>query len=149
MPSAARAALPLGVRLVLLAAVGGCASHASPGAAPGAGATTRTITVTSSADACRLSATTAPSGSLTFSVSNAGGDVTEFYLLRADGTVVGEVEDIGPGLSRDLVVQAGPGSYTAACKPGMTGEGVRQPFTVTDSGTPVPSLQSSTETDAS
>ncbi|MBN9375072.1 MAG: PbrT family lead (Pb2+) uptake porter, partial [Cellulomonas sp.] len=98
---------------------------------------------------CRLSATTAPSGSLTFSVSNAGGDVTEFYLLRADGTVVGEVEDIGPGLSRDLVVQAGPGSYTAACKPGMTGEGVRQPFTVTDSGTPVPSLQSSTETDAS
>jgi iron uptake system component EfeO len=149
MPSVAGAGLPLGVGLVLLAGVGGCASNASPGTAPGAGVTTRTITVTSSADACRLSATTAPSGGLTFSVSNAGGDVTEFYLLRADGTVVGEVEDIGPGLSRDLVVQVMPGSYTAACKPGMTGEGVRQPFTVTDSGTPVPSLPSSTETDAS
>ena len=82
-------------------------------------------------------------------MSNTGGDVTEFYLLRADGTVAGEVEDIGPGLSRDLVVQAGPGSYTAACKPGMTGAGIRQPFTVTGSGTPVTSLPSSRETDES
>jgi iron uptake system component EfeO len=147
MPSAARAALPLGVGLVLLAAVTGCAANASPGGTASTGAATGTVTVTSSADACHLSATTAPSGSLTFSVTNTGSDVTEFYLLGADGTTVGEVENIGPGLSRDLVVQAQPGSYTAACKPGMAGDGIRQAFTVTDSGTPVPT--SSTTTDAS
>ena len=36
--------------------------------------------------------------------------VTEFYLLGEDGLrIVGEVENIGPGLTRDLVVQAAPG----------------------------------------
>ena len=148
MPSAARAALPLGVGLVLLAAVTGCATNAAPGGAPGTGTATGTVTVTSSADACHLSTTTAPSGRLTFSVTNTGSDVTEFYLLGSDGKTVGEVENIGPGLSRDLVVQAQPGAYTAACKPGMAGDGIKQAFTVTESGTPVPE-SSSTETDAS
>ena len=133
MLSAARAALPVGVGLVVLA-VTGCVSNASPGATASTGVG-GAITVTSSADACDLSATTVPSGSVTFSVKNTGSDVAEFYLLAADGQrVVGEVEDIGPGLSRDLVVQAAPGSYVAACKPGMSGDGIRHDLTVTDSG---------------
>ena len=44
--------------------------------------------------------------------------VTEFYLLGEDGLrIVGEVENIGPGLARDLVVRAAPGKYFTACKP--------------------------------
>ena len=128
MPTA-RAAFA-GLALVALTAMTGCASHPGPGAATTGDAAA--IRVTSSADACDLSTTTAPAGSLTFSVSNTGTDVTEFYLLSADGQhVVAEVEDIGPGLSRDLVVHAEPGTYVAACKPGMKGDGIRQDFTVT------------------
>ena len=41
------------------------------------------------------------------------------------------MENIGPGLSRDLVVTAPEGSYYTACKPGMVGDGIRQAFTVT------------------
>ena len=53
---------------------------------------------------------TAPSGTLTFRVTNTGDDITEFYLLGEDELrVVGEVENVGPGLTRDLVVQAAPG----------------------------------------
>ncbi len=117
------------VSAVLLA---GCASTATTGAAAsGEGS----ITVDSSDDACTVSAGEAPSGVLQFAVTNSGSDVTEFYVLGADGLqVVGEVENIGPGLSRDLVVQAAPGSYTLACKPGMVGDGIRSTFTVTDSG---------------
>jgi iron uptake system component EfeO len=97
-----------------------------------------TLTVTSTADACDVSATTAPSGTLQFSVTNAGDDVTEFYLLGEDGLrVISEVENVGPGLSRDLVVQVKPGTYYTACKPGMVGDGIRSEFTVTDSGTEV------------
>jgi len=82
-----------------------------------------------------VSAVSAPSGSLTFSVTNAGTKVNEFYLLGADGLrILGEVENIGPGLSRDLVLTAAPGSYFTACKPGMVGAGIRAPFTVSDSG---------------
>ena len=39
-----------------------------------------------------------------------------------------------PGLSRDLVVNVPAGNYVPACKPGMTGKGIRSDFTVTDSG---------------
>ena len=85
-----------------------------------------TITVTSSDDACELSATEVGSGTVTFKVKNTGSKVTEFYLYAGDGNrVVGEVENIGPGLTRDLVVTASPGKYLTACKPGMRGDGIR------------------------
>jgi len=94
-----------------------------------------TVSVTSTATECRISTATAPSGTVTFKVTNGGNDVTEFYVLGEDGVqVVGEVENIGPGLTRDLVIQARPGAYFTACKPGMTGDGIKAPFTVTDSG---------------
>ena len=94
------------------------------------------LTVDSSADACAVSANEAPSGNLSFSVTNSGDQVTEFYLLAEDGLrIVGEVENIGPGLSRDLVVQLAPGNYLTTCKPGMGGDGIdKTAFTVTDSG---------------
>ncbi len=91
------------------------------------------IKVRSTADACEVSAAEAPSGSVVFEVTNDGSQVTEFYLLGDDGLrIVGEVENIGPGLTRNLVVEAAPGNYFTACKPGMVGDGIRAPFTVTD-----------------
>lgn len=99
--------------------------------------TDNTITVDSSANDCVLSANEAPSGNLVFSVTNSGDQVTEFYLLGDDGLrIVGEVENIGPGITRELVVLAKPGEYFTVCKPGLSGEGVgKAAFTVTDSGT--------------
>lgn len=93
------------------------------------------ISVTSTDDKCEVSAGEAQSGTVSFSVKNAGSKVTEFYLLGEDGLrIVGEVENIGPGLTRDLVLTAQPGQYFTACKPGMIGEGLRADFTVADSG---------------
>ncbi|MFF5791682.1 iron uptake system protein EfeO [Paeniglutamicibacter sp. NPDC012692] len=90
------------------------------------------IQVTSTAEACTVSAVTAPGGTMKFSVKNEGTEVTEFYLLAEDGLrIVGEVENVGPGLSRDLVVIAPEGKYFTACKPGMVGDGIRAAFTVT------------------
>lgn len=94
----------------------------------------RTVTVTSTDDGCELSAVEAPSGTLTFDVTNDGSQVTEFYLLGEDGLrIVGEVENIGPQLSRELVVNAPAGTYVTACKPGMKGDGIRADFTVSES----------------
>ena len=94
-----------------------------------------TITVDSSADSCDLTSAKAPSGNLVFNVKNTGNEVTEFYFYAEDGLrIVGEIENVGPGLSRDLVVRAAPGTYVASCRPGMTGKGIRTDFTVTDSG---------------
>ncbi len=127
------AALAAGCGILLATACTPNASAESPdGVSDG-------LTVTSTTDECAVSASTAESGPLTFAITNAGDQVTEFYLLAEDGLrIVSEVENIGPGISRDLVVNAQPGSYYTVCKPGMVGDGVgRAGFTVTDSGTAV------------
>ena len=94
------------------------------------------ISVTSTDNTCDVTSAEAPSGTVRFAVQNTGSQVTEFYVLGEDGLqVLGEVENIGPALSRDLVVQVPPGTYELACKPGMVGDGIRTSFTVTDSGT--------------
>ena len=93
------------------------------------------VTVTSTDSDCHVSDVEAPSGNVVFTVTNGGSKVTEFYLLGRDGLqIIGEVENIGPGLTRDLVLRATPGSYFTACKPGMVGDGIRADFKVTDSG---------------
>ena len=46
-------------------------------------------------------------------------------------TVVAEVENIGPGTSRDMTADLAPGTYEIACKPGQTGDGIRAQLTVT------------------
>lgn len=127
-------ALGAATALVTLA---GCTDNApSAGSAGSAGSSgSGALAVTSTDSACEVSANQAGSGNLVFNVTNGGSKVTEFYLLADDGLrIVGEVENIGPGLSRDLVVRAAPGNYYTACKPGMVGDGIRSAFTVTDSG---------------
>src|SRR5256885_3886847 len=72
-----------------------------------------------------------PAGRHTFAVSNKGTKVTEFYVYAAGDRVVGEVENITPGLRRTLVVDLAAGTYQVACKPGMVGDGIRTALTVT------------------
>jgi iron uptake system component EfeO len=131
--SAPAAASLTALALAALVALTGCV----PNATSAAGSTE--LTVDSNADACTVSAAEAPSGTLSFTVTNSGDQVTEFYLLGDDGLrIVGEAENIGPGLSRTLVVQVSAGDYFTVCKPGMVGAGVgKAAFTVTDSGSPI------------
>lgn len=94
------------------------------------------ITVDASDTACKLSGTQAATGPSTFVITNNGTKVTEFYVYSEGERVMGEVENISPGLQRKLIVQLSePGKYQTACKPGMIGDGIRGDFTVT--GAPV------------
>ena len=93
-----------------LLAFTGCTDNAP--AATGTAAAGRSLSVTASDTECKVSAGTAPSGTLTFAVTNTGTLVNEFYLLAADGLrIIAEVENIGPGLTRELVLSAPTGSY--------------------------------------
>jgi iron uptake system component EfeO len=117
-------------------ALAGCTDNTTTdNAGAAANANPRALTVQSTDTECKVSANTAPSGPLTFAVTNGGSKVTEFYLYGEDGLrIIGEVENIGPGITRELVMRVEPGSYITACKPGMIGEGIRAPFSVSDSG---------------
>lgn len=103
------------------------------GCVPNGGGSATSITVTSSAKACTVSASSAPRGTIHFTVTNTADAVTEFYLLGSDGTtVVGEVENVTPGVKRQLTAHVTPGTYYTECKPGMAERAVgRATFTVT------------------
>ena len=122
------------IRVVALSActllAAGCGAKQS--ATPQSGtATAPPVTVSATDTECGLSAAESGPGATTFVVSNNGTKVTEFYVYDKDDKVLAEVENISPGLQRQLTVDlTEPGTYRLACKPGMVGDGVRADFTV-------------------
>ncbi|CAN5599566.1 imelysin family protein [soil metagenome] len=90
------------------------------------------VTVAATDTECALSGTEGATGANTFTITNNGTKVQEFYVYDEGDRVMGEVENISPGLSRKLIVQlTEPGTYTTACKPGMIGDGIRADYKVT------------------
>lgn len=108
----------------------GCATDSAGG---DAGAQATVVQVTSSEGACELTPSSVPVGPVSFEVTNDGSSATEFYAYAVDGSVLGEVEDIGSGLTRDMTVEYdSAGTYPTACKPGMVGDGIAADLEVTD-----------------
>lgn len=124
-------ALTGGIVVTIALGLAGCVAN---DAGSGGGATS--IAVTSTATTCSVAAASAPSGTVHFTVTNTADAVTEFYLLGSDKQqVVGEVENVTPGVTRTLTVRLKPGTYYTECKPGMAERPVgRAPFTVTPAG---------------
>ncbi|KQU39418.1 MULTISPECIES: iron uptake system protein EfeO [unclassified Rhodococcus (in: high G+C Gram-positive bacteria)] len=90
------------------------------------------IVVDATDSSCDVGTTSAQTGSSTFQVTNNGSKVTEFYVYGEGDRVMGEIENIGPGVSRQLIVALPePATYQTACKPGMVGDGLRGDFVVT------------------
>lgn len=113
--------------LTLLAACGG--GSATGGSADAEAADD--ITVTASDSACEVGTAELEAGTHQFTVTNTGSSVTEFYVYAEGDRIMGEVENIAPGVARSLLVELPAGEYQTACKPGMTGDGIRNALTVT------------------
>ena len=106
----------------------GCTSGSS-------GSSGSTYDIKADDQSCQVRPTTVSAGDVSFRVENTGSQVTEVYVYAKQGAtfsdVVGEVEDVGPGTTQDLSVTLDPGRYEVACKPGMTGDGIRAALHVT------------------
>ncbi|HEV7184445.1 MAG TPA: iron uptake system protein EfeO [Leifsonia sp.] len=98
-------------------------SFALTGCVPNrASADAEALSVTLNDDKCTVSSDTAPSGPITFQVTNKGADVNEFEILADDKLrIAGEKENIGPGITVNYVVQLSEGKYFTACRKGMVG----------------------------
>jgi iron uptake system component EfeO len=121
--------MALAVMSAVLAAGCGGGGDASGTGTSGSG---DAIAVDAGETTCEVAEATLPAGRHTFAVSNSASQVTEVYVYASGDRVVGEVENIGPGTKRDLTVDLPAGEYEVACKPGMAGDGIRTPLTVTD-----------------
>ncbi|MBI3215783.1 MAG: cupredoxin domain-containing protein [Mycobacterium sp.] len=132
-PSTAKAGVAALAALLAGVSLTSCtAKESSAPATSGDKAAPAEITVTATDDGCELSGTQGATGANTFVITNNGNKVTEFYVYGEGERVMGEVENISPGLNRKLIVQlTEPGTYQTACKPGMVGDGIRGDFTVT------------------
>ncbi|MET8089039.1 iron uptake system protein EfeO [Micromonospora sp. NPDC005220] len=95
------------------------------------------IVVKASDTACEVGSTDLDAGTATFKITNSGAKVTEFYVYADGDRVMGEVENIAPGLSRELHVELPAGTYETACKPGMSGKGIRGALKVSGSAQPL------------
>jgi iron uptake system component EfeO len=128
--------LALGAVPAVALALTGCGDDKT---APSADASKGTgkIAVTATETECKLARTESASGLVTFTVSNKGAKVTEFYVYAPGDRIVGEVENIAPGLTRDLIVELPAGTYETACKPGMIGNGIRGSFKATGESKPL------------
>ena len=93
-----------------------------------------TVAVAGTDSACQVGDTTLPAGNIRFNLTNKGKLTTELYVLGEKDRIIDEVENITPGVTRALDVNLKAGTYTLACKPGQTGDGIRQKITVTGAG---------------
>ena len=95
----------------------GCTENTSAGnAGAAASENPRALTVQATDAECKLSATNAPSGALTFAVTNGGSKPTEFYLYGEDGKRIiywnrlrqFEVTSIPPSLQPVVAIDRSP-----------------------------------------
>ncbi|HEU4675094.1 MAG TPA: cupredoxin domain-containing protein [Motilibacteraceae bacterium] len=125
-----RSLLLLTVALAAAPALTACGSDSGASTSASGGS----VAVTATDSTCEPATTTLPAGDTTFSVTNKGTKTTELYVYAASGDaftkVVGEVEDVAPGTSRQLSAQLSAGTYELACKPGQSGDGIRTKITV-------------------
>jgi iron uptake system component EfeO len=125
---------PLILSLVAISAVAACGSKSDDKSAAGSAGP---ITVKASDTACDVAKSQLDAGTHVFTIANKGSKVTEFYVYAEGDRVMGEVENITPGLSRELRVELPAGTYQTACKPGMVGDGIRTTLTVAGSAAPL------------
>jgi iron uptake system component EfeO len=119
-----------GLTALTLAACGGGDSSSA-----GSDAAADDIAVAATDDACDVASSDLQAGVHQFTVTNTGSKVTEFYVYADGDRVMGEVENISPGVARELRVELPAGDYETACKPGMVGDGIRTALAVTGEAT--------------
>jgi iron uptake system component EfeO len=104
----------------LAVTLAGCGDPAGDAAAAGNG----TIAVTATESECTPSAKDLDAGVTQFKVTNKGQQSTELYVLRPDGSIVAERENIAPGLVAQVTAELSAGDYTLRCRANDSSDGV-------------------------
>jgi len=116
---------------VVSLAFSGCAAKESASEQKPETAGAKTVTVTATDTACSTSAGGGRHRDDDLLGHQQRDQGHRVLRLRQGQPGVGQVENISPGLQRQLTVDfPEPGSYRLSCKPGMVGDGISTDFTV-------------------
>jgi iron uptake system component EfeO len=110
--------------------VGGCAASSSGSSSAGSSASATKVRIEFTDNGCTPSPASIGAGALSFTVANKGANrVTEAEILQ-DGRILGEKENLTPGLSGQFSLRLEPGQYVVYCPNAKTD---RATLTVTPS----------------
>ena len=95
----------------------GSGAKGSAGAAAASGDKSSTVTISLTSDGCEPKPATVPAGAVEFEVTNSGaGSVSEAELRTSDKAhILGEQENLTPGLSGGFSLTVQPGTYMVNC----------------------------------
>ncbi|MFC5823524.1 iron uptake system protein EfeO [Nonomuraea insulae] len=127
----------LTIGVLALAALTACAAEDPAAGGSAAAPKPGKVAVAAGDTDCKVAVTEIPAGTSTFAITNGGSKVTEFYVYAPGDRVMAEVENIVPGLTRELIAELPAGAYETACKPGMVGKGIRNALKVTGEHKPL------------
>lgn len=105
----------------------GCSTPAAPANA------TATVRMELTDQGCAPQPASVPAGPVTFTVVNNGASTVTEGELQADQRIIGEKENVTPGLSSSFTLRLDPGTYLTYC-PGAAQD--TAPLTVTGTGAP-------------
>lgn len=130
-PSRLRLAAVPATAVMAAATLTGCGGSSADGGS--AGAVRNTVNINATDTKCKLDKTEFDAGTVHLAIKNNGNKVTEVYIFQGN-RIVTEKENVGPGTAYKLTSSLKAGDYEVACKPGMTGDGIRTSIKVTGSG---------------
>jgi iron uptake system component EfeO len=117
--------------IALVAGLAACGSGGPSGGDGGSGA--REVDMSLTDAGCSPARISIPAGATTFRVANSGAAaVTELEVKARDGIILGERENVVPGISGSFTLTMTPGRYVLSCP---IGEG-RSEGVLTVTGTP-------------
>ena len=102
--------VPILAIVLALPVLAGCTSSGGGGGAAGG----EKVAVGVNDQGCTPSTIEVPSGTTVFAVTNNGTEAGEFEVLEG-GQVLDEVENIVPGVTRDMSIDLEPGTYELIC----------------------------------
>jgi iron uptake system component EfeO len=124
MSSSSAPVRTLAVLAVGIASIAAACGKDTGGATSASGSPPLTIEATLTPNGCEPAAVSAHAGPTTFHVTNEDADaVTEFEILDDSGKILGEIENVTPGLDRSFSLTLKPGTYVTYCPGGKTDKG--------------------------
>jgi iron uptake system component EfeO len=123
VPSSISRRTAAGAALLVVAAVAVAGCGGGGGARKAGSGDVKTVAMTLSDEGCSPAKVSIPAGPVKFDVSNSGSaKVTEFELLNQDGIIVGEKENVVPGIDGSFSLSIQPGTYVLSCPNGSKTE---------------------------
>lgn len=146
-----RSGAALATAAVLGLVATGCTDNVNDASGPAGSASVTAPAFTITDSDCTMSPTTLPGGVVTVTITNKGSVPNEFEILTENKLqIVGEKENIGPGVTTTFTTALQEGTYFTACKPNMVGalKGVQKLTVTAGSGASVSSDTAALEQEA-